>query len=80
MQKTSVNIKLKHENGTRSRLQPPPLKQWIRCRDKERMQLIDEAEWKLQHRVDLGKFIHDQKVTKVALKGLMSQTQWMFVD
>lgn len=59
MQKTAVNIKLKHEHGTRVSLLAPPASKWLCCRSRERMELFDEADWKLENRLDLGKFLHE---------------------
>jgi len=38
------------------------------------MSFIDEADWKVRNRLDLGKFLHEQKMTKIAMQGLLSQT------
>ena len=72
MQKTAINIRLKHEHGTRLSLLAPSAVNWLCCRAKERMGLINEAEWKIENRLDLGKFLHEQKMTKLALQGLLS--------
>jgi hypothetical protein len=47
MQKTSLNIKLKHEHATRVNLLPPPAAKWLCCRAREQMRLIEEAEEKM---------------------------------
>jgi hypothetical protein len=57
--KQSVNVRVKSEFGTRTRLKAPNLNKWMCSRNTEQMKFVDEATQKLSRRLDLNRFLHE---------------------
>jgi len=52
----------------------------VTCRGKRFINQISEGHHKLRMRMDIAKFLEDQKYCKVALSGLLTPAQVMFCE
>jgi hypothetical protein len=76
----AVNARLKDEFSTRSRLKLPPLHQWLfPSRFKEKLPFVEEANFKINKRLDLTRFLNEQKMSKLAIRGLLTHGQFLFI-
>lgn len=75
-----INIQIKTELSTRKRLAAPSWRDFFVLKTMEVYRLFELASAKLDKRMDLAKFLRDQKKTNLALRGLLSQSQHMFCE
>jgi len=76
--KQPINIQIKTELSTRQRLLQPSWKTLFCMRGLESYRLFQIGKNKLSKRLDLAKFLREQKMTNLAMRGLLSQSQHLF--
>lgn len=67
-----INYQVKAELGGRYRIERPSLLDLIRCRSGTFFERINQGHEKLKMRLDLAKFLEEQKFCKIALSGLLT--------
>lgn len=75
-----LNFKIKAELGSRRRMTRVSLWQKLTCRGHDFSSKIREGHSKLRMRMDIAKFLEDQKFCKVALNALMTAEQQLFCE
>lgn len=71
----------KFELESRKWFPAPNLCQWLwrSCFWKKKFPLIVESSEKLDKRLDIRRFLHEQKMTRLAFRGLLTKGQYLFV-
>ena len=72
MQHQPVNLRVKSELGGRYRMDRPTFIDYIKCRGGPFFNRITKGHDKLMMRLDLAKFLEEQKFCKIALSGLLT--------
>ena len=76
--KQPINIQIKTELSTRKRLNPPTWREILVFKAMAGYRLFSSGIDKLKKRLDLNKFLREQKMTNLALRGLLSHSQHIF--
>ena len=80
MKKQPINFRVKSELGGRFRMERPGLLDLILCRSGAFFSRINQGHEKLKMRLDLAKFLEEQKFCKIALSGLLTPSQLLFCE
>ena len=75
-----LNFKIKAELGARYRITRASLWQIVTCRGMKFFSSIKQGHQKLRMRMDIAKFLEEQKFCKIALSGLLTPAQLMFCE
>ena len=75
-----LNFKIKAELGSRYRITRASLWQVVTCRGMRFFSQIKQGHKKLRMRMDIAKFLEEQKFCKIAISGLLTPAQLMFCD
>jgi len=75
-----LNFKVKAELGSRYRITRASLWQVVTCRGYRFFNQIKQGHQKLRMRMDIAKFLEEQKFCKIAISGLLTPSQLMFCE
>ena len=71
---------MKAELGSRYRISRASCWQLVTCKGKNFISQMAQGHKKLRMRMDIAKFLEEQKFCKVALSGLLTPAQLMFCE
>ena len=78
--KQPISYRVKAELGGRHRIDRPSFRDLICCRSGPFFSQIKQGHEKLKLRLDLAKFLEEQKFCKIALSGLLTPSQLLFCE
>ena len=78
--KQAISLRVKSELGGRRRIDRPTFSDFICCRTGPFFSQIKQGHEKLNMRLDLAKFLEEQKFCKIALSGLLTPSQVLFCE